>query len=125
MKFLLDTHVLIWAFSNSPLLSGMARETIQNGENLIFVSAVTAWEIAIKKSIGRLQAPDNFEEELENHRFLALDINNHHALATGLLPYHHKDPFDRLLISQANCEELVLLTHDKIFQQYDVKMLLI
>lgn len=124
MNILLDTHILLWVLSDDPALSSHARSLIVDGENIIFVSAVTAWEIAIKKSIGKLQAPDNFEEELINNRFLSLEITNRHALGTEKLPFHHHDPFDRLLISQSRCENFTILTHDKIFQEYGANIIL-
>ncbi len=123
MNLLLDTHVLLWALSNHPRLSQRAREVIQDGHNLVFVSAATAWEIAIKKALGKLQAPDNYLEALERYRFTGLDITSEHALAVEHLPPHHSDPFDRLLIAQAMLEGLTIVTHDERISAYDAAVI--
>lgn len=123
-NILLDTRVLIWVLSDNPAISGRIRSLIVDGENIIFVSAVTAWEISIKRSIGKLQAPDNYDEALVSNRFISLEISSRHALGTEKLPFHHQDPFDRLLISQARDEKLTVLTHDKVFQKYEVDIVL-
>ena len=120
MNLLLDTHVLIWALTNDPTLSVPARASIVDGANTVFVSAATAWEIAIKRSIGKLQAPGNYEEELERHRFTPLDITTAHALAVEHLPPIHHDPFDRMLVAQAMLEKLTLVTRDPRILQYGV-----
>lgn len=123
MNLLLDTHVLIWALSDDARLSSPARQAIVAGETLVFVSAATAWEITIKKALGKLSAPDNYEEELARHRFTPLDISTAHALAVGTLPPIHDDPFDRLLIAQAKVERLRLVTADARILRYDVPTL--
>ncbi len=123
MNLLLDTHILIWALENNSQLTGNVRDIIIDGKNLVFVSSVSAWEISIKKSIGKLQAPDNLMEEIEQHRFSPLDINFKHSQLAGQLPYIHKDPFDRMLIAQAIIEKLILVTKDSFIPQYDVKVL--
>ena len=120
MNLLLDTHVLLWALIDDPGLSAPARRAIVDGANTVFVSAATAWEIAIKKSLGKLTAPDNYEEELVAHRFTPLDLTTRHALAVEKLPPHHQDPFDRLLIVQAQLERLTLVTRDRKIMDYDV-----
>ena len=123
MNLLLDTHVVIWALSNDPTLTGKARSAIIDGRNAVFVSAATAWEIAIKRSVGKLEAPYDFEEELLRHRFTPLDITVAHALAVEHLPVHHQDPFDRVIVAQAQLENLTLVTRDKQMRKYDVKIL--
>ena len=123
MNLLLDTHVLIWALCDDPTLSPEARKAIVDGRNQVFVSAATAWEIAIKRALGKLQAPDNFEEELERHRFTPLSITCAHALATERLPSLHHDPFDRLLIAQAKLEKFVLVTRDKRIKKYGLPII--
>lgn len=101
MNLLLDTHAFLWAIDNHPNLSAKAREAIIDGNNVVFVSAATAWEISIKKNIGKLQVPDtDYLQELALHRFTPLDITTEHALAVAHLPPHHKDPFDRILIAR-------------------------
>ena len=101
MHLLLDTHTLIWWLAKNPTLSNKAKDAIANPDNIIFVSAASAWEIAIKKSLGKLQAPDALKQQLEKQKFTPLAINLDHALAIKHLPHHHKDPFDRILIAQA------------------------
>ena len=123
MNLLLDTHVLIWALENNPLLSTSAREAIIDGGNIVFISAASAWEISIKMAMGKLKVPDNLIEEVELHRFTRLNINFEHAEIAGKLPDIHKDPFDRMLIAQAKIEKLILVTSDSLILQYDVKTL--
>lgn len=120
MSLLLDTHVLLWALSNDPALSGPARAAIVDGRNRVLVSAVSAWEITIKKALGKLRAPDDLPEQIALQRFTPLDITIAHALAVGQLPNHHADPFDRLLIAQARTEDLTVVTRDEHFPRYDV-----
>lgn len=113
MKLLIDTHVLLWAVDDDPSLSPAARSAITAGHNVVFVSAATAWEIAIKKALGKLQAPaGDYLDELRRHRFTPLDITTEHALAVEHLPPHHTDPFDRMLVAQAQVERLTLVTRD-------------
>ena len=124
MNLLLDTHVFLWAIDDDPQLSHAARAAIIDGNNMVFVSAVTAWEIAIKKATGKLTIPQgNYLDELRTHRFASLDITTEHALAVEGLPHHHKDPFDRLLIAQAQMEKLVLVTADARIKQYAVQII--
>lgn len=123
MNLLLDTHTLIWVFDVNPKLSQAAREAISEGENEVFVSAVTAWEIAIKRGLGKLELRGDYRRGLERYRFTPLTISTEHALAVEALPQHHADPFDRLLIVQAQLENLTLVTRDGRFDDYDVMTL--
>ncbi len=120
MNLLLDTHTLIWVFDGSSNLSEEAKNAIADGSNLVYVSAVTAWEIAIKKSIGKLKLKGNYLKGLKQYRFIPLDITTEHSLAVEFLPDHHKDPFDRLLIAQAQHENLTLVTRDTSITKYKV-----
>lgn len=120
MNLLLDTHVLIWALENNPTLSDEARDAIIKASNMVFVSSVSVWEIAIKKSLGKLVAPDNLTEEIQLHRFTPLHIGYEHAELAGKLPDIHRDPFDRMLIAQAVIEKLTLVTRDTMIAEYDV-----
>ena len=121
MNLLLDTHVLLWAMDDDPSLSQEARAAITNGSNLVFVSAATAWEISIKKALGKLRVPaGDYLDELRRHRFTPLDITTEHALAVESLPPHHADPFDRMLVAQAMVERLTLVTHDARMKAYSV-----
>jgi PIN domain nuclease of toxin-antitoxin system len=123
MNLLLDTHVLIWALENNSTLSNNARNAIIDGNNMVFVSSVSVWEISIKKAIGKLEIPDNLHQEIKLHRFTELNINFEHALLAGKLPDIHKDPFDRMLIAQAIIEKLTLVTRDTLIAQYDVNLI--
>ena len=124
MNLLLDTHCFLWWIDNDPRLNTAARAQIQNPKNLVFVSTVTAWEISIKSSLGKLRAPNDYEAELEIHRLQALPILNSHALAVRHLPLHHQDLFDRLLVAQAQLERLTLVTHDERIKLYGVSTLM-
>lgn len=123
MNVLLDTHVLIWALENNPTLTESAVNSIVDGNNMVFVSSASVWEISIKQKLGKLQAPDNLLEEIRLHRFTPLHINLDHAQLAGKLPFIHKDPFDRMLIGQAIIEKLVLLTRDESIAKYNVNIL--
>ena len=124
MNLLLDTHAFLWAVDNNPNLSPAAREAIIDGHNIVYVSAASAWEISIKRAIGKLKMPQSdYLEELRLHRFTPLSITTAHALAVENLPRHHKDPFDRMLIAQAREERLALVTHDQRISAYDVRII--
>ena len=123
MNLLLDTHTLIWALENNSTLSNNARDAIIDGKNMVFVSSASAWEISIKKTMGKLNVPDNLREEIELHRFTQLNMNFEHTQLAGKLPDIHKDPFDRMLIAQAIIEKLTLVTRDSQIAQYKVNLL--
>ncbi len=124
MNLLLDTHTLIWALENHPALAAAAREAIIDGNNSVFVSAVSVWEISIKKALGKLDAPDTLLEEIERHRFIPLEIALEHGDRAGKLPPIHLDPFDRMLIAQAQSEQLTLITRDPEIHKYPVHCLM-
>lgn len=124
MNYLLDTHVLLWWFENDPALSGKASRAISASDNDIFISSVTAWELAIKSHSGKLEIPkvlDGLESKLADEGFFTLAISMRHALRAGALPNHHKDPFDRMLIAQAQAEDLSLISNDSMFDHYGVR----
>ena len=123
MQLLLDTHALIWWLANNPTLCDRARDAIANPDNVIFVSAASAWEIAIKKSIGKLQTPDDLAMQIEAKGFIPLSIDLNHALTVESLPQHHQDPFDRILIAQAIYERLTIITRDRKFSVYKVDLI--
>ena len=124
MNLLLDTHVLLWTLNDDPTLSPLARAAITDGRNVVFVSAATAWEITIKKALGKLRAPTgDYLHELHRHRFTPLDITTEHALAVENLPPHHADPFDRMLVAQAQVEKLTLVTRDERLRDYAVPII--
>ena len=118
MIYLLDTHLLLWWLADDPSLSEKGRRLISEATNVILVSAASAWEIAIKKAIGKLRAPEDLERVLSANHIQTLPITVRHALHIGKLPRHHEDPFDRLLIAQAHLEGLTCLTHDKRLKAY-------
>ncbi len=123
-RILLDTHVLLWWFQASSKLSPKALAVVRDPETTVLVSAACAWEIAIKHKAGRLEAADlvaNFEARLESDRFAELPITVTHAMRAGLLKESHKDPFDRILIAQAQCEGIPVVTTDRRFEEYDVQ----
>lgn len=123
MNLLLDTHVLVWVLENNKKLSRIARDAIIDGNNVIFISAVSAWEISVKQSMGVLSVPSNMIEEIRLHRFAELKVNFEHAQLAGSLPDIHQDPFDRMLVAQAKIEKLTLVSRDKIIEKYDVRYL--
>src|SRR5262245_8316684 len=112
MTLLLDTHVLLWWLDDPALLSEPAREAISNGKNTVYVSAAIVWEIVIKRSLGKPQAPDDLEEAITKNRFLPLPVTIAHAQAVESLPAVHRDPFDRMLIAQAKHERLKVVSRD-------------
>jgi len=123
MTLLLDTHVLLWWLDDPKLLSIGARRAIREGSNTVYVSAAVVWEIAIKKALGKLTAPDDLEAAVTANRFLSLPITIPHALAVLTLPGHHRDPFDRMLIAQALHEKFRLVTRDQDIQKYPVPLI--
>lgn len=125
MRFLLDTHTLLWCFNASPSLSSRARRLIEEGRNEILVSAASAWEIATKVRLEKLPTGEELVADLD--RYLsqlgcdALPISLEHAVRAGRLPGEHRDPFDRMLIAQAQTEDLPIISNDRIFDEYRVR----
>ena len=119
-RLLLDTHALLWALTSPDKMDDLARDAVSDPRNDIFVSAVSGWEIALKSNLGKLQVPVNVYEMIEATGFTHLPITFAHGVAAGRLPLYHRDPFDRLLIAQAQAEGLVLVTRDRYILQYDV-----
>lgn len=120
-KYLIDTHILLWWLSNDEKLTKKVRSLIADPDHLIMVSAVSAWEIAIKKSLKKLKAPDNLKEILETNDIELLPMTIDHALQVEHLPAIHNDPFDRLLIAQCMVEGLIFITADRIIPKYKIK----
>ena len=123
MRLLLDTNALIWGLRNDPTLNSQAREAMHDPSNEVFVSVASAWEIAIKSSTGKLEAPDNLAEQIEGAGFMQLLATFEHAELAGRLPLHHRDPFDRMLVAQAQVEDLVLVTRDGDIARYEVDVM--
>ena len=128
MNLLLDTHVALWAITDNPNLLPKARELIYAPRNMVWVSAVSVWEIAIKHSLGRGDMPVSGQDALRYFRqsgYRLLVIEPEHAAAVEDLPGHHQDPFDRLLVAQALVEPMRLLTHDATVARYSDTIILV
>lgn len=120
---LLDTHTLLWGLGDVDRLSPSAREVLSAGEMPAYVSAASVWEIAIKRASGKLQAPDDLLARIAAARFDELMVDFRHATVAGALPPHHGDPFDRMIVAQAQCQGLTVVTSDKQIAAYDVPVL--
>ncbi len=124
MKLLLDTHTFLWWISDDPKLSAKALELIGDNRNILYWSAASSWEVSIKYALGRLPLPETPEQflpaELGKNRIESLPIVDAHAFQAGLLPRHHSDPFDRMLVAQAQVESLGLISNDKQLSLYNV-----
>lgn len=120
MRLLLDTHALLWWLSDDARLARPARAAIADAANDVYVSAATAWELAIKAPLGKVSMPDDLGEQLSANALVPLPVQVRHALAVRYLPDHHRDPFDRLLVAQAQIEGLTLVTADQSILRYDV-----
>lgn len=119
---LLDTHAFLWWLDDNERLGQHTRSLIADAENVVHVSAASILEIAIKRRLGKLQAPDQLANIVEEEGFSPLSITSHHAEISGALPIIHKDPFDRLLIAQSQAEYLELVSVDSIFPEYQVRL---
>ncbi|MDQ3463420.1 MAG: type II toxin-antitoxin system VapC family toxin [Actinomycetota bacterium] len=124
MKLLLDTHVLIWWLDDSPRLGQRARSAMADGVNEVRVSAVSAGEMSLKAARGKLRVPDDLERQIADNSFEELAFTIRHGAALRDVPVHHGDPFDRMLVAQAVCEGLTLVTADRRLAEYDVPILL-
>lgn len=122
MRLLLDTHVLLWWLS-AQHIRPKATAAIASADSDVWVSAATVWEMSIKAGLGKLVAPDDLSDQLVHHGFDILPIGLPHALAVRSLPPHHADPFDRMLVAQAQVEDLTLVTRDAIIRRYAVPVL--
>jgi PIN domain nuclease of toxin-antitoxin system len=127
VRFILDTHALIWFIEGHPLFSSKAQAALEQDENEVFVSLATIWEIAIKVSLQKLRLHVALEDELrdllDDNGFELLDIGYSHLACVATLPFKHKDPFDRLLVAQSLVEEMALISHDSIMDAYGIKRL--
>jgi PIN domain nuclease of toxin-antitoxin system len=125
MRVLLDTHTFLWWILDDPALSRRARQAIASSENECLLSAASGWEMAIKASIGKLELDGTVERFVPHHLavngFGELPVDVRHAAGVARLPFHHRDPFDRLLVSQALFEDLAIVSADPIFRRYGVK----
>lgn len=117
MNLLLDSHILLWWLSDDERLTRKARRLIQKADR-VFVSAATTWELAVKASLGKLRMPEGLLEVVEEEGFTHLPITPEHAMAVLSLPWHHRDPFDRMLVAQAMVEGLRLVSADERLLPY-------
>ncbi len=120
-RLLLDTHVLLRALADAPDLAPAIRDAITDSANEVFVSAASVWEIAIKRALGKLRAPDGMADLIEESGFTELVVTSFHAEQAGGLPMHHRDPFDRMLVAQAQAEGLSIVTADSRIPLYGVR----
>jgi PIN domain nuclease of toxin-antitoxin system len=127
VRVLVDTHVWLWMLVSPERLSAEGRTLVESGSTELLLSAASAWEIAIKHALGKLTLPEPPEDYvprlLRQTRTDPLPVQHAHALRVGALPFHHRDPFDRLIIAQAQLEDLPILTADPRFAAYDVEVL--
>lgn len=125
MNILLDTHTLLWIITDDSQLSAMAKELYLDKTNLVYFSMAGIWELAIKSSLAKINLGNSIEDFVDNHikgnDINILDIKLAHILRIEKLPYHHRDPFDRLIIAQAIEEKIAILGNDTIFDTYKIK----
>ncbi|MGH7448038.1 MAG: type II toxin-antitoxin system VapC family toxin [Longimicrobiales bacterium] len=125
MHLLLDTHAWLWLVAAPERLSVDARALLESSDTRLYLSAASAWEMSIKQELGRLELGGSAEivvpELMLRSDVAAMSITHQHALRAGALPPHHRDPFDRLLISQAQLEDLPIMTADAVFARYDIE----
>ncbi|MDJ1639105.1 type II toxin-antitoxin system VapC family toxin [Streptomyces pakalii] len=124
MRLLLDTHVILWWLADSDELSDRVKDLLDT-EPSVHISAVSAWEIAIKQSLGKLDGPEDLAERVRDSQFTALPITAGHGVRAGRLPALHRDPFDRILVAQAQTEGMTVVTRDKWIPQYDVSVMVV
>ena len=126
MRFLIDTHCWLWSMHEPAKLNRKVRAWIENPDVTVFLSAASVWEITIKVKLGKLKLPSDVEgyvfSRLKEERFSELPITLRHGARVGILPEHHRDPFDRLLIAQAQYEGLPLISADRQLERYDVQI---
>jgi len=122
-SLLLDTHVLLWALGEPAKLAPAVRAEIESPDSNVFVSAASSWEISIKRGLGKLETPDDLEDQLQLKRFTELPVHFRHVAVLARLPTLHRDPVDRMLVAQCLCDDLVMVSHDEQVLAYPVKSL--
>jgi PIN domain nuclease of toxin-antitoxin system len=122
VRLLVDTHAALWLLGEDKRLSSTADQMLTDTSNEVLLSAAVVWEVAIKRSLGKLDAPDGFAGMLLDVGAMPLAVSVDHASAVRSLPWHHRDPFDRLLVAQAVLEDAVLLSGDDRLRAYDVRV---
>ena len=121
LRLLLDTHVFLWWCAGNKHLKKRVRNVIADPDNEVFVSAASGYEIAIKRALGKIEIMDSLTDEVDKEGFVHLPVTFFHAEQAGKLPFHHRDPFDRILIAQAQAEGLMLVTGDAHIPLYGVR----
>ena len=125
MTFLLDTHTFLWFINDDATLSATAKRLIEDPQNVIYVSVVSLWEMAIKVSLGKLEMPASFTEfvvnQMNENNLSLLPVKAEHTGIVATLPFHHRDPFDRLIIAQSLHENLPIIGVDQVFDAYGVQ----
>ena len=126
MNFLLDTHVFLWFINDDPRLSDQRKDMIENEHNLRYLSVASLWEMSIKYNLGKLKLEPSYddfvEKEVQESSIILLNIELEHLRMNASLPFHHREPFDRILIAQSLAENLPIMTVDSIFNQYPVRL---
>ena len=122
MRLLVDTHAALWLLEEDNRLSSSAEQMLTDASNEVLLSAAVVWEVSIKRSLGKLDAPDGFAGMLLDAGAGSLAVSIDHARAVRSLPWHHRDPIDRLLVAQAVLEDAVLLSSDDRLRAYDVRV---
>ena len=127
IDYLIDTHVLLWWLFNDSKLTAECQDIIRNPDHRIFVSSVSAWEIATKYRIGKLpeakQIVEEYSQILQQSKFIELSVTSAHALRAGSLPISHRDPFDRMIMAQAELENFPVITYDQAFQTGPIQVI--
>ena len=126
MRYMLDTHTLIWFFEKNPRISSKAQSIIDDKNNIVHVSIASLWEIAIKVSLGKLDislTTDQLFERIDEEDFLMVNIQASHIRNVQNLPHHHRDPFDRMIIAQADAEKCTIISIDNAFDAYSTPIL--
>jgi PIN domain nuclease of toxin-antitoxin system len=122
VRLLADTHAALWLLDEDKRLSARADELLTNAANEVLLSAAVVWEVAIKRSLGKLDAPEGFSSTMLDGGAVALSVSIDHARAVRSLPWHHRDPFDRLLVAQAAIEDAALVSGDEQLRVYGVRV---
>jgi PIN domain nuclease of toxin-antitoxin system len=123
MQALIDTHTFLWFVAGSDELSHSAKRLILDGNNAVFISIASLWEISIKTALGKLQIGGEYAsviDDVTNNDMTILPINFHHTVIQNQLPFHHRDPFDRIILAQALAENMPLISKDSVFDSYFV-----
>ena len=123
MRVLLDTHTLIWGLCEPDRLNVKTKELLTNIDNIIFVSIASLWELQIKKSLNKITLPDNFTSQLQENGYELLNITHEHISKLDTIPMIHRDPFDRMLISQCTYENIPLVTKDTEIIKYNIQII--